>query len=58
MDGEKNGKPYEQIHDLGGNTPILGFTPIFPSLNPRKELSFREFYSLAANICSKKPKKR
>ena len=28
MDGENNGsKPYEQMDDLGGNTPIFGSTP-------------------------------
>ena len=26
MDGENNGKPYEQMDDLGGNTPIFGNT--------------------------------
>ena len=28
MDGENHGKPYEQMDDLGGNTPIFGSTPI------------------------------
>ncbi len=28
MDGENNGKPYEQIHDLGGKT-----TPIFGNIH-------------------------
>ena len=28
MDGENNGKPYEQIHDLGGFPRIFGSTPI------------------------------
>ena len=28
MDGENNGNPYEQIHDLGGFTPIIGNTHI------------------------------
>ena len=28
MDGENNGKPYEQMDDLGGNTPIFGNTHI------------------------------
>ena len=28
MDGENNGKPYEQMDDLGGFTPIFGSTPI------------------------------
>ena len=28
MDGENNGKPYEQMDDLGGPTPIFGSTPI------------------------------
>ena len=27
MDGENNVKPYEQMDDLGGNTPIFGSTP-------------------------------
>ena len=26
MDGENNGKPYEQMDDLGGFTPIFGNT--------------------------------
>ena len=31
MDGENNGKPYEQMDDLRGvNTLILGNTPIIP----------------------------
>ena len=29
MDGEYNGKPYEQMDDLGGNTHIFGSTPIW-----------------------------
>ncbi len=30
MDGENNGKPYEQMDDLGGfTTPIFGLTPIY-----------------------------
>ena len=29
MDGENNGKPYEQMDDLGGFTPIFGSTPIY-----------------------------
>ncbi len=28
MDGENNGKPYEQMDDLGGKPPIFGSTPI------------------------------
>ena len=28
MDGENNGKPYEQMDDLVGHTPIFGSTPI------------------------------
>ena len=28
MDGENNGKPYEQMDDLGGVPPIFGLTPI------------------------------
>ncbi len=31
MDGENNGKPYEQMDDLGGNTPIFGSTPTWCS---------------------------
>ncbi len=27
MDGENNGKSYEQMDDLGGNTPIFGVPP-------------------------------
>ena len=27
MDGLFHGKPYEQMNDLGGNTPIFGSTP-------------------------------
>ncbi len=27
MDGENNGKPYEQMDDLGGFTPIFGGPP-------------------------------
>ena len=35
MDGEKNGKPYEQLDDLGGpplflETPILNYTTQLP----------------------------
>ena len=29
MDGENNGKPYEQMDDLGGFPPIFGSTPIY-----------------------------
>ena len=28
MDGENNGKPYEQMDDLGGKNPIFGETHI------------------------------
>ena len=28
MDGENNGKPYEQMDDLGEKNPIFGSTPI------------------------------
>ena len=28
MDGENNGKPYEQMDDLGVIPPIFGSTPI------------------------------
>ena len=31
MDGENNGKSYEQMDDLGGFTPIFGSTPIYKS---------------------------
>ena len=30
MDGEYNGKPYEQMDDLGGKTTIFGNTFIAP----------------------------
>ncbi len=30
MDGENNGKPYEQMDDLGVNTPIFGLTSKSP----------------------------
>ena len=33
MDGENNEKPYEQMDDLGGNTPIFGNTHILMDLN-------------------------
>ena len=29
MDGENNGKPYEQMDDLGGKPTIFVETPIF-----------------------------
>ena len=29
MDGENNGKPYEQMDDLGNFPPIFGLTPIY-----------------------------
>ena len=29
MDGENNGKPYEQMDDLGVKTPIFGGPPIW-----------------------------
>ena len=29
MHGENNGKPYEQMDDLGGNTPIFGNTHVY-----------------------------
>ncbi len=32
MDGENNGKPYEQMDDLGGFPPIFGSTPIYRAL--------------------------
>ena len=32
MDGENNGKPYEQMDDLGGNPPIFGFPPIWKQI--------------------------
>ena len=34
MDGENHGNPYEQMDDLGGNTPILGKHPYFARQNP------------------------
>ena len=41
MDGENNGKPYEQMDDLGGfPTPIFGSTPI--------EAQFLEVVGLSA----------
>ena len=33
MDGENNGKPYEQMDDLGGFPPIFGNTHI-PNTDP------------------------
>ena len=33
MDGENNGKPYEQMDDLGGFPMIFGLTPIYPPGN-------------------------
>ena len=34
MDGENNGsKPYEQMDDLGGNTPIFGMGMAHHSIN-------------------------
>ena len=39
MDGEKNGKPYEQMDDLGGFPIIFGLTPIcLPYLTDSKTL--------------------
>ena len=29
MDGENHGKPYVQMDDLGGNTPIFGNTHVY-----------------------------
>ena len=29
MDGENNGKPYEQMDDLGGNTPYFWKHPFY-----------------------------
>ena len=35
MDGENNGKPYEQIDDLGGKKPLfLGWHP-YTIVNPK-----------------------
>ena len=34
MDGENNGKPYEQMDDLGGNTPIFGNTHYLSTVVP------------------------
>ena len=31
MDGENHGKPYVQMDDLGGNTPIFGNTHVSPT---------------------------
>ncbi len=33
MDGENNGKPYEQMDDFGGFPPIFGNTPIDIQIN-------------------------
>ena len=33
MDGENNGKPYEQMDDLGVPTPIFGYVWKHPSKN-------------------------
>ena len=33
MDGENNGKPYEQMDDLGGFPPIFGGPPIYKAAN-------------------------
>ena len=30
---ENNGKPYEQMDDFGGFTPIFGLTPIYIHIN-------------------------
>ncbi len=47
MDGENNGKPYEQMDGLGGTTPIFGNTQVLRSffhpakpehVNPLQEL--------------------
>ncbi len=44
MDGENNGKPYEQMDDLGGKPPIFGNTQ---NLNPTNLLlKFRLNHSL------------
>ena len=42
MDGESNGKPYEQMDDLGGK-PLFSETPIYlePKLGPLFWLEFR-----------------
>ena len=34
MDGENNGKPYEQMDDLGGFPMFFGSTPIFLQVGP------------------------
>ena len=36
MDGENNGKPYEQMDDLGGKPTILGNTHLFLASTLRK----------------------
>ena len=41
MDGENNGKPYEQMDDLGGNTPIFGSTPISSQVDRSKKQNAR-----------------
>ena len=39
MDGENQGKPYEQMDDLGGNTPIFGGPPILFYKGKKKHIS-------------------
>ncbi len=46
MDGENNGKPYEQMDDLGGfTTPIFGSTPI-SQRSKDKKVPFRRHIKL------------
>ena len=52
MDGENNRKPYEQMGDLGGNTPIFGSTPI--SLHFLRGKSVPKFYDKFHEIASAK----
>ena len=56
MDGEKNGKPYGQMDDLGGKPTIFGNTHtsnwIFFSDRDCRELSmFRDRLVLSAPFC-------
>ncbi len=47
MDGENNGKPYEQMDDLGGFIPIFGNTHIYLRKNSwQREISLRDFPNL------------
>ena len=46
MDGENNGKPYEQMDDLGFTTPIFGNTHII--------LSFQHYSTTPRKIMEQK----